>query len=173
MNYFAKVVHFAYTYCMNIYVGTDHRGFYLKEQLQEYLVAQGYTVEEVGNTVLDPDDDFPEFAQRAAEKVRAGAAHDARAILLCGGAQGMAMAANRFRGIRASVVWDSTEARLARHDNDSNVLCLPARLLQHHPDIWQAIVRTWLETPASDAPRYKRRNQQLDEFGIDGGGHIA
>ena len=39
---------------MNIYVGTDHRGFYLKEQLQEYLVAQGYTVEEVGNTVLDP-----------------------------------------------------------------------------------------------------------------------
>ena len=142
-------MHFAYTYCMNIYVGTDHRGFYLKEQLQEYLVAQGYTVEEVGNTVLDPDDDFPEFAQRAAEKVRAGAAHDARAILLCGGAQGMAMAANRFRGIRASVVWDSTE------------------------DIWQAIVRTWLETPASDAPRYKRRNQQLDEFGIDGGGHIA
>ena len=73
------------------------------------------------------------------------------------------MAANRFRGIRASVIWDDREAKLTRHDNDSNVLCLPSRVLEKEEEEWKAIIDTWLETPFANAARYKRRNAQIDE----------
>ena len=73
------------------------------------------------------------------------------------------MAANRFRGIRASVIWDSYEAKMTRNDNDSNILCLPARVLENNQKEWQYIIDTWLETPFAAAPRFKRRNAQIDE----------
>ena len=74
------------------------------------------------------------------------------------------MAANRFHGIRASLVWDEREAKLTRNDNDSNVLCLPARVLDAEGDEWQKIIDAWLDTPFAGAPRYVRRNRQLDEL---------
>lgn len=135
----------------------------MKEAVFAYLAKRNYDVEDVGDTVLDPQDDFPEFAQAAALKV-IGEEEPARAILLCGGGQGMAMAANRFRGIRASVIWDAFEAKMTRNDNDSNVLCLPSRILEDEPAVWQGILETWLNTPFASAPRYKRRNAQLDEL---------
>lgn len=147
---------------MNIYLGADHNGFALKEKVFAYLVKQKYDVQDVGDTELDPEDDFPMFAQRAALKVLGD--NDARAILICGGGQGMCMAANRFRGIRASVVWDPYEAKMTRHDNDSNILCLPARVVEADDQLWQDIVSTWLKTPFANATRFKRRNAQLDEL---------
>lgn len=147
---------------MKVFLGSDHRGFHLKEKIFAYLSKRGYDVEDVGDAELDPEDDFPEFAQRAAIKVLGE--DDARAILLCGGAQGMAMAANRFRGIRASVIWDEKEAEITRNDNDSNILCLPARLLEDDTEEWQAILETWLKTEFAGAARYVRRNRQLDEL---------
>jgi ribose 5-phosphate isomerase B len=150
---------------MNIYLGADHNGFYLKEKVFAYLIKHGYSVEDVGNTELEPGDDFPEFAQMAALRVIGDEDKDPRAILLCGGAQGMAMAANRFRGIRASVVWDAHEAKMTRNDNDSNILCLPARVMEEEGDAaWQGIVETWLNTPFAELARYKRRNAQIDEM---------
>ncbi len=150
---------------MKIYLGADHNGFHLKERVFAYLAKRGYEVEDVGNTELDPEDDFPEFAQLAALKVIGDDSKDPRAILICGGAQGMAMAANRFRGIRASVVWDAYEAKMTRNDNDSNILSLPARVMEESEDaVWQGIVETWLNTPFASAVRYKRRNAQIDEL---------
>lgn len=147
---------------VKIFLGSDHQGFHLKEKLFAYLAKHGYDVYDVSSKALDPNDDFPEFAQAAALKVLGE--DDARAILLCGGGQGMAMTANRFRGIRASVIWDAHEARMTRNDNDSNVLCLPARIFTEQDDaVWRGIVETWLNTPYADAPRYRRRNAQLDE----------
>lgn len=149
---------------MKIYLGADHNGFAMKERVFAYLVKRGYDVEDEGDAVLDPNDDFPQFAQIAALKVIGDGDDDARAILLCGGGQGMAMAANRFRGIRASVIWDAYEAKMTRNDNDSNVLCLPSRVLENNDKEWQDIVDTWLTTPFASAPRYKRRNAQIDEL---------
>jgi ribose 5-phosphate isomerase B len=149
---------------MKIYLGADHNGFAMKERVFAYLVKRGYDVEDEGDTVLDPNDDFPQFAQIAALKVIGDQDDDARAILLCGGGQGMAMAANRFRGIRASVIWDAYEAKMTRNDNDSNILCLPSRVLENNAKEWQDIVDTWLTTPFASAPRYKRRNAQIDEL---------
>ncbi len=150
---------------MKIYLGSDHAGFHLKEKIFAYLAKRGITVEDVGDRQLEPDDDFPQFAQIAALKIIGDVDPDPRAILICGGGQGMAMAANRFRGIRASVIWDSEEARMTRNDNDSNVLCLPARVLeQEDGQVWQDILDTWLHTPFAAAVRYKRRNAELDEL---------
>lgn len=149
---------------MTIYLGSDHNGFAMKEKIFAYLVKHGYDVVDVGDKELDPADDFPEFAQMAALKVIGDTGKDPRAILLCGGAQGMAMAANRFRGIRASVIWDAYEAKMTRNDNDSNVLCLPARVLEDDPAAWKGIIETWLSTPFAAAPRYQRRNAQIDEI---------
>lgn len=155
----------AYTYGMKVYLGSDHNGFHLKEKIFAYLAKRDIETEDVGDKDLDPNDDFPQFAQMAAIKVMGDEDKDPRAILICGGGQGMAMAANRFRGIRASVIWDAEEARMTRNDNDSNVLCLPSRVLEREDDkIWQDIIDTWLHTPFASAARYKRRNAEIDEI---------
>ena len=139
-------------------------GYHLKEKVFAYLAKHNYDVQDVGDTVLDPNDDFPEFAQAAALQVIGSTDDDPRAILLCGGGQGMAMAANRFHGIRASVIWDAYEAKMTRNDNVSNVLCLPSRVLEDNNKEWQGIIETWLGTPFAGAVRYRRRNAQIDEF---------
>lgn len=150
---------------MKLFIGSDHGGFYLKEKLELYLSKQGVEWQDVGNAELDPGDDFPQFAQMAALKVLGeDERDDPRAILICTGGQGMAMAANRFRGIRAAVIWDSFEAKECRNDNDANVLCLPARVLDDDAELWKDLVDTWLTTPFAGAARYKRRNQELDEL---------
>ena len=153
---------------MKLFLGSDHGGYYLKEKLGAYLAKRGYDFEDVGGIELDPDDDFPQFAARAAVKILGEDEKDnPRAILVCRGGQGMAMAANRFKGIRAVVVTMPQEARESRDDNDANVLCLPARLLDAPGDdleLWKDIVDTWLSTPFAGAARYVRRNRQLDEL---------
>lgn len=136
----------------------------MKEKVFAYLAKNGYEVEDVGGRELNPEDDFPQFAQAAAIKLIGDDSDDPRAILICGGGQGMCMAANRFKGIRASVIWDAAEARITRNDNDSNVLCLPGRVLENDDAAWKGIVETWLNTPFADAARYNRRNAQLDEL---------
>lgn len=150
---------------MKVYLGSDHNGFHLKEKIFAYLAKRNIATEDVGDKELDPNDDFPQFAQMAALKVIGDEDSDPRAILICGGGQGMAMAANRFKGIRASVIWDAEEARITRNDNNSNVLCLPSRVLEQQEDlVWQDIIDTWLHAPFADAARYKRRNDELDEL---------
>lgn len=147
---------------MKIYIGADHNGFELKEKLESLLKRSGHEVVDAGDVKRDPDDDFPQFAGRAVSQLLGDADHEAKAILICGSGQGMCMAANRFKGIRASLCWNLTEARLARNDDDANVLCLSARSVDYEKA--QAIVTTWLSTPFAGAPRYKRRIQQLDNL---------
>ena len=145
-----------------IFIGSDHNGFDLKERLIKYLQQRGYKVNDVSNRTLDPDDDFPEFAAKAVNKVLDN--DNSIAILLCGGGQGMCMAANRFKGIRASVLWDSHEAKMTRNDNDANVCCLPARIVSKDDQLWKEIVDTFIDTPFAGASRFIRRNNQIDNF---------
>ncbi len=147
---------------MKIFIGSDHAGFALKSELMTYLTKSGYDIEDIGAKSLDPEDDYPQFAYLAVTKVLGSDDHDPRAILVCGSGQGMAIAANRFSGIRASVIWDEAEARETREDNDSNVLCLPSRVLRDQDA--NEIVDTWLKTNFSNAGRHKRRIAQLDEL---------
>lgn len=149
---------------MKIYLAADHQGFHLKQKIFAYLSKNGYDVEDVGDHVLDPDDDFPQFAYLAATKLLGSEDKDPRAIMICGGGQGMAIAANRLQGIRAVVISDAHEAKEARNDNDSNVLALPARVVENDEAVWHGILETWLNTPFAGAARYIRRNRQIDQF---------
>lgn len=147
---------------MKIYIGADHNGFYLKKSLIEYLKKAGYDVEDEGDTALDPADDFPVFAAKVAKDVLTSKDKDPRGILICGSGQGMCMAANRFKGIRAALGYDQASARSSRNDDDSNVLCLPALMLEK--DVANVIVETWLNTPFSGAVRFARRIKEMDEL---------
>lgn len=149
---------------MKIYIGSDHNGFHLKEAVDAWLKTEGYDVEDIGDRVLDPKDDYPQFAQKAAHKVLTSEDRDPRGILICGGGQGMAMAANRFKGIRASVIWDEEEARMTRIDNDSNILSLPSRVLDGDMNNVKNIIKAWLETKFSGGARHIRRNNELDDI---------
>lgn len=147
---------------MKIFVGADHNGFQLRRQLIDYLKRAGYVVHDDGDAKLDPDDDFPVFAARVVRDVLADEAKDPRGILICGSGQGMCMAANRFKGIRACLGYDREAVRTARNDDDSNVLCLPADILER--DEAKIIVETWLNTQFSGAARFKRRIKEMDEL---------
>ena len=146
---------------MKIYIGADHNGFEFKKQITDFLQRSGHEVVNDGDITLDPEDDFPQFAGRVVANLLADT-EDAKGILVCGSGQGMCMAANRFKGIRASLCWNLEEARAARNDDDSNVLCLSARTMKLH-DV-EAIITTWLATPFAGAARFKRRIKELDEL---------
>jgi ribose 5-phosphate isomerase B len=147
---------------MKIYIGADHNGFERKAQLTEYLRRSGYEVVDEGDKTLHPLDDYPQFAARVVSAMRADNGPDTRGILICGSGQGMCMAANRFKGIRAALAFDQEEARSARNDDDSNVLCLSARSLDF--DTTLGIVHAWLMTPFAGANRFKRRIAEMDEL---------
>lgn len=147
---------------MKIFLGADHNGFHLKEKIEKYLKHAGHDVVDEGDERLDPDDDFTVFASRVVTAMKQHG-NDARGILICGSGQGMAIAANRHKGIRAGLGWGVEAARSTRNDEDSNVLAVPAELLDTDKE-WQEVIDVWLKTPFAGAQRYKRRNAQLDEI---------
>lgn len=144
---------------MKIYIGADHNGFSLKSKLVSYLQRAGYTVVDDGSEKLQPEDDFPIITKRVVSDVLANAS---LGIVICGSGQGACMAANRFKGIRACIGYDREAARASRNDDDSNIICLPARTLD--ADEAKVIVETWINTPFAAATRYVRRIKELDEF---------
>ncbi len=146
---------------MKIFIGADHNGYGLKEKIESYLRSAGYDVEDVGNEQLEAGDDFPIFAARVATNVLAQ--EDSVGVLLCGSGQGVCMAANRYKGVRASLVWNESEAKSSRNDDDANILCLPAREITDEKQL-KRIVDVWLKTPFSQTARYRRRIKQLDEL---------
>ncbi|MDZ7744876.1 MAG: RpiB/LacA/LacB family sugar-phosphate isomerase [Candidatus Saccharibacteria bacterium] len=147
---------------MKIYVGADHNGYRLKELLEKHLNRLGYDVADDGDKKMDPADDFPVFAQKVVKDVLSADDKDARGILLCGSGQGMCMTANRFKGIRAALLFDYESARSSRNDDNSNIACLPANSLE--PAEAFDILETWLNTPFEGARRFVRRIQAMDEM---------
>lgn len=147
---------------MKIFIGTDHNGFMLKNSLVKYLIKAGYDVEDLSAEKLNPEDDFPLFASRVVHAMQASGESENLGILLCGSGQGMCMAANRYKGIRAALGYDRESVRSARNDDDANILCLPARHLKK--DQTNILVETFLNTPFSHVGKYQRRIKEIDEF---------
>jgi len=147
---------------MKIYLGADHNGFDFKKGIAQFLHNAGYEAVDVSGPDFNKDDDFPQFASKAVSALLSDADKTSKAILICGSGQGMCMAANRFNGIRASLCWNLEEARAARNDDDSNVLCLSSSYSSL--DDLKPIIMAWLNTPFAGAPRFVRRIQQLDKL---------
>ena len=110
---------------MRIAIGADHAGVTLKDQLKQWLIERGDTVDDLGTYTADSVD-YPDYAAAVGHAVADGRAD--RGLLVCGSGIGMAMAANKIPGIRAAAVVDEASARLSREHNDANVLTLGARL---------------------------------------------
>ena len=147
---------------MRIFVGADHNGFQLRNALIKYLKRAGYDVVDNGDFKLNPDDDFPVFAARVVHDMQASGDPDARGILICGSGQGMCMAANRFKGIRACMGYDRESIRASRNDDDANILCLAARVLKK--DEVNLLVETFLNVEFSHVGRFQRRIKEMDEY---------
>jgi ribose 5-phosphate isomerase B len=148
---------------VKIFIGADHNGFEYKSQLAKALELAGHEVVDEGDLTIDPNDDFPQFASKVVNALLGANDTEARGILVCGSGQGMCMAANRFKGIRAALCWNINEARASRNDDDANVLCLSSKYLSLEES--GSIMATFLSTPFAGAPRYVRRIQQLDQLG--------
>lgn len=137
-------------------IASDHAGYELKEKLATVLRDLGYDVKDLG-THSPASTDYPDYAHPLAEKVEEGEVK--RGVLLCGTGLGMAYAANRHRGVRAAVAWNTDIAKLAREHNDANVLVLPARFVSEEDGV--AILKTWLDTPYS-AGRHAARVAKIE-----------
>jgi len=142
-----------------LYIGSDHAGFYLKEELKKYLLELGYEFEDLGNKDLDPLDDYPDFALAVGKKV---AETGGKGILICSTGLGMAIAANKVAGVRAAVCWDDFTALQSREHNDTNVLCLAGKVLD--TETAKKITRVWLETEFSGEERHERRLDKIREM---------
>ena len=140
---------------MTIYLATDHAGFQLKEAVKKFLVEKKYEVKDFGAFSYDENDDYPDFVKLAAEAVSKNPSD--RAIVLGGSGQGEAMVANRYKGVRAAVLYKFDEGiiKLFREHNDANVLSLGARFLEEKDAL--RVVELWLNTPFSGEERHSRR----------------
>jgi ribose 5-phosphate isomerase B len=142
---------------MRIALGADHGGFELKKELVEGLRDLKYVVDDLGTFSADPFD-YPDVAHTAAQGVAQGTYE--RAILVCGTGVGMAIVANRYRGVRAANCSDVFTARYSRNHNDANVLTLGGRVLGVGL-AWE-IVNVWLATPFGGGERHLRRVAKID-----------
>ena len=126
---------------MKIALASDHAGYAEKERLKPLLDELGIEFEDLG-TGSEESVDYPDYAQKVAERVASGEAE--QGVLVCGSGTGMAIAANKVHGVRAAVAWSEEVARLARQHNDANVLALGARTTAQSEI--PKIVRAWFNT---------------------------
>jgi ribose 5-phosphate isomerase B len=143
----------------NILIAADHAAVELKASLLQFLKSQGYTVNDFG-----PHDttsvDFPDFANKVCEKMKPDDAQTL-GILLCGSGQGMAMRANKFKHIRAALIYSDEIAKLAKEHNNANVLCMGARFAT--PEQAQKWVKIFIDAKFSEG----RHTQRVAKIGSD------
>lgn len=142
---------------MRVLVGCDHAGVPLRAAVEEAALALGHEVERLGAVSVDSPVDYPDVAHEAAARVVSGEA--SFGILVCGSGVGMAIAANRHRGVRAVVCSEPYSARMARAHNDANMLCFGARV------VGSGVARTLVEvflTTSFEGGRHVRRVEKID-----------
>jgi ribose 5-phosphate isomerase B len=138
---------------MRIGIAADHGGFTMKERLVVVLKGEGHEVTDFGALRLDPADDYPDFVIPLARGVAAGAVE--RGIALCSSGVGAAIAANKIRGVRASLVHDDFSAHQGVEDDDMNVICLGSLVIGFAQA--SELVRSFLAARFSGAERHRRR----------------
>jgi len=137
-----------------VYIGADHRGFKLKNQLLEHLEKK-YDVIDLGNIIYDKNDDYPIYATRVGLAVSEGKSFG---ILICGSGQGISIAANKVKGIRAALCENVKDAKLSRSDDDANIICLQGTTKL---ETAKKMIKTFIETKLKTKNKYKRRINQI------------
>lgn len=145
---------------MRVYLGADHAGFELKNQIADHLKAAGHEVIDCGAHVYDALDDYPAFCIDAA--ARTVADPGSLGIVLGGSGNGEQIAANKVPGARCALAWSVETAQLARQHNNAQLIGLGGRM--HSVEEAFAIVDAFVATPWSDEPRHQRRIDILAEY---------
>ena len=140
---------------MRVAFAADHAGAALKDELLQRLdrARLGHELLDLGGDGSDPEDDYPDFAQRLGLAIQRGDAH--RGILICGSGVGASVAVNKMRGIRSAVCHDTYSAHQGVEHDDMNVLTLGARVIGPEPAFECALA--FLAATFSDEPRHRRR----------------
>lgn len=148
---------------VNIFIGSDHRGYDLKERIKRCLKNKGCSVEDFG-THSEKSVNFPDFAFPVAEKVVQN--NGSFGILICGTGQGMCVAANKVRSIIAANCQSIADARQARKHLNANVLCLGADFIVNHKvmDIVNTFLTTEFKGKDPDNLKYQRRLNKIARY---------
>lgn len=142
-----------------IYLGADHAGWHLKEEIKKHLQESGHEYQDLGSEALDSKDDYPDFALEVAKKV---AQTDGKGILICATGVGVCMVANKVKGVRGAVCWDEFTALQSREHNNANVLCLAGKSLDTEAAL--KIVRVWLKAEFTGQERHVRRLNKIEQI---------
>jgi len=146
---------------MRIAIGSDHRGYKAKELIKTIITQLGHECIDVGTSDNNPVD-YPDAAYLAARAVADKKAE--RAILACGTGIGMCISANKVKGIRAALCYDELSARISRHHNDANVMCVSGELLGEV--LLRRMVEVWLSTDFAGG-RHLRRVRKIQAIEQD------
>jgi len=142
---------------MKIYLGTDHAGFELKENIKSYLIESGYEVEDCGAFSFDKNDDYPDFIAKAAIGVSKNPT--SKGIVFGKSGAGECIVANKINGIRAVLGFNKENVKLARLHNDANILSLGSAFVEN--ELAEELVKLFLETPFSGEERHRRRIDKI------------
>ena len=154
---------------MRIAVGADHAGFPLKQPVVEHLESLGHVVVDVGAHEMDPADDYPDFAAAVADNVARKAVD--RGVIVCGSGVGASVAANKIRGVRASVCHDSYSAHQGVEHDDMNVLCIGGRIVGD--ELAREILSAFAGAVFSGEERHMRRLNKILALEASGGGLVG
>ncbi len=148
---------------MRVAIGTDHAGYSLKKVVTEVVLGLGHDALDFGT---DNEDrvDFPDFAKKVAESVQAGEAD--RGIVLCGSGVGVCIAANKFKGIYASVCHDTYSAHQGVEHDGMNVLCLGGKIIG--VELARELVKSFLQATPENEERYLRRISKIKSIESNG-----
>jgi len=151
---------------MTIFIAADHRGFKLKNKLIKWLKSQKYQVIDCGNTIYDPEDDYPDFVKLVVKHLtmRNHAKHSTKqhemGVLICGSGVGVSIASNRFRGVRCALGFNAKQIKHARENDHINVLALAADYISLTTA--KTFVKTFLTTEPIMKEKYLRRIRKTD-----------
>ncbi|MBI4239553.1 RpiB/LacA/LacB family sugar-phosphate isomerase [Candidatus Uhrbacteria bacterium] len=143
-----------------LYIAADHRGFAMKKYILSFLAKEKIICHDLGAYEYDKNDDYPDMAQTLAKKV--ATSPNNKGILLCGSGQGVCIAANKVKEVRAALSWNIKSARNAKIDGNANVLCLSADWLSKQEI--RKIVHVWLSTPFLKEARHLRRLKKISQI---------
>ncbi len=149
---------------MKVYIGADHRGFKLKEELRTWLLENKIAGEDLGAFEYDPEDDYPLFAQKVAKNVGADLAKNlkSKGIIICGSGVGVDIVANKFKHIKSGLAFNAGQVKEARKDDDINILAIPSDFINEEEA--KKIVKIFLETKFSGEGKKIRRLGEIEKI---------
>ena len=149
---------------MKVYIGSDHRGFALKQVLNSWLAENNYSSKDAGALELVQTDDYVDYASAVAKTVANDIqkGEEARGIVICGSGFGVDFTANKIKGIRSGIGFDEAQVKHGRTNDDINVLALASMFID--AETAKQLVKIFLETPFSNEERHVRRIEKINKL---------